>query len=108
MKTQTKTVIRAKLLIVLCGAAVCYAQENERPAQLLPSVKKLMSHEEFTKAGLTKLSDEEIKALDAWLQKHTLEVAKVATAKSAPEPTDGGIEMQVEVTFYGLSGVSVW
>jgi len=108
MKTQTKTVIRAKLLIALCGAAVCYAQENERPAQLLPSVKKLMSHEEFTKAGLTKLSDEEIKALDAWLQKHTLEVAKVATAKAAPEPKDGIVETQVDGTFTGWSGDTVW
>ena len=108
MNTHKKTIIGVTLLIAFWVVAVCYAQEKERAAQVLPSIKKLMSHEEFTKAGLTKLSDEEIKALDAWLQKHTMEVAKVVAAKAAPEPKDGVIETQVDGTFTGWSGDTVW
>ena len=48
MKTHTKTLGGLTLLIAFWVVAVCYAQEKERAAQVLPSIKKLMSHEEFT------------------------------------------------------------
>ncbi len=108
MKTSRKTIVVATLLVTLCVVAVCYAQDKERVAPGLPSIKKLMSREEFTKAGLTKLSDEEINALDAWVLKHSLEVAKIVTTKSAPDQKEGAIETQIDGTFTGWSGETVW
>jgi hypothetical protein len=51
------------LLIFGCGMSAALAQE-----QTGASIQQLMSPEEFTAAGLNKLSPEELQKLDAWLQ----------------------------------------
>lgn len=67
-----------------------------------------MSADEFTKTGLSKLTAQEIAALDAWLHKYTLEIASAVTANAAPQPKDGVIETQIDGTFTGWTGETVW
>ncbi|MCS1407590.1 MAG: hypothetical protein M2R45_00749 [Verrucomicrobia subdivision 3 bacterium] len=47
------------------------------------TVKKLMTPEEFKASGLSKLSDEELAKLDAWVQKHSLQVAQIAAQQES-------------------------
>ncbi len=60
--------------------------ETQRVASNFAGVRKLMSQDEYTRAGLTKLSDDEIKVLDEWIQRRTFE-AKPAE-NSAPAPAE--------------------
>lgn len=46
------------------------------------SIKQAMSPEEFHKAGLDKLSDEELRNLDRWLHGDREKTAKKAAAKT--------------------------
>lgn len=50
----------------MLAAAATHAAERD-----FPGVEKLMSTEEFARAGLDKLSADEIRALDAWLVRYT-------------------------------------
>ncbi len=104
MKATSKIILTAVVLAGFYFVAVCFAQEKQRATQVLPSIKKLMSHEEFSKAGLSKLSDEEIKALDAWLQKHTLKFAQAVAAQGQGKV----IETQIEGEFEGWDGDTIW
>lgn len=108
MINRTSKILPTILLLSLGFSEVCFAQQKERAEPILPSVKKLMSPEEFAKAGLKKLSEDEIKALDAWVVKHSLEVAKFVTAKTAVEAKEGAIETQIEGEFTGWTGETLW
>ena len=54
------------ILLILTFTAAASAAEGD-----FPGIEKLMSPEEFSAAGLDKLSSEERQALDAWLVKFT-------------------------------------
>jgi hypothetical protein len=73
------------------------------------SIKQAMSAEEFHKAGLDKLSDEELRNLDRWLQGDREQTAKKATAKAAKASKTKMdlIVSRVDGTFNGLSGGTV-
>lgn len=53
-----------------------------------PTVKELMTPEDFKAAGLAKLSDRELEALDAWVQKHSLRVAQVVAQQAGKGSKD--------------------
>lgn len=46
---------------------------NSSAARDFPGVKELMKEQEFAAAGLNKLSAEELKALDGWLLRYTMD-----------------------------------
>ena len=46
---------------------------NSSVARDFPGVKELMQEQEFAAAGLNKLSAEELKALDGWLLRYTMD-----------------------------------
>ena len=112
MKTKHRKHLWTLALVVFC--AVAFGQVGQQVAKSFPSIKKLMSHDEFTKAGLSKLSDEEIKALDEWLQTYTAQVAKAVVAKSSPVASGGVaasgdvIETHIDGDFEGWDGDTVW
>ena len=81
-KTLNKTTA-VLLLTAIGGVAICVGQVLiEQKANVFPSIKKLMTQEEFTSAGLNKLDEKELRLLDAWLQKYTIEVAILTAAKT--------------------------
>ena len=76
-----------------------------------PGIEKLMSREEFTRAGLDKLTPEQVRALDAWLVRYTAGEAYVVQTTSeevraaAPEFR---IEARIVAPFDGWSGQTVF
>ena len=69
-------------------------------------IKQAMTPEEFRKAGLDKLSDEELGNLDRWLRGDREKTAKKASAKVSKAKMDL-IVSRVNGTFGGLSGRTV-
>ncbi len=49
-------------------------------------VTEMMTVEEFRASGLTKLTPEEMKQLDAWLNRYTLKVARAVLEKQPQVP----------------------
>ena len=103
--------MRRKLSLAVFIAAVAgvlVAQVGQEAFKNLPSVKQLMSRGEFTNAGLGKLSSDEIKALDAWLQRFAASVVKVhAPATQTGTPREA-VETFIAGTFNGWDGETIW
>jgi len=106
MKTAYGKLSIVLILVGFCAAAL--AQVNKQVANSLPSIKKLMSHDEFTKAGLNKLSDAEVKVLDEWLQTYTTAVVKTVTTKGQITAGGDAIETYIDGEFEGWDGDTVW
>ena len=70
------------------------------------SIKQAMSPEEFHKAGLDKLTDEELQNLDRWLKGDREKTAKKAAAKSSQAKMDLVVS-RVNGRFAGLTGRTV-
>ena len=76
-------------------------------------VLKLMSAEQFSAAGLSKLSPAELRALSEWVRAHSLHVAELArTAALNPEPAPssnpGMMETRMAGDFTGWDGGTVF
>lgn len=91
-------------LALLCALAVFVAPNAL--AQDEGSIRQEMSPEEFHKAGLDKLSDEELHNLDRWLKGDREKTAKKAAARTAKTKMDL-IVSRVDGSFGGLSGGTV-
>ena len=94
--------------VVAAVSAISFGQVTQQAFKNLPSVKRLMSHEEFTNAGLAKLSDDEIKAIDAWLQKFAVSIVKVNAAPATSEKSSEAIETYISGAFNGWDGETIW
>ena len=100
---------------------------NSSAARDFPGVKELMQEQEFAAAGLNKLSAEELKALDAWLLRYTMDDvpelvrevpelkesvelrAAVAPApKPRPEPEPEKIVSKIKGEFKGWRGKTIF
>ena len=92
------TLILSLCLISLLIAPVVQAQEG--------GIKQEMSPEEFHRAGLDKLSGDELKNLDRWLQGDREKTAKQAATRTAKTKMDL-IVSRVNGSFGGLSGRTV-
>jgi hypothetical protein len=86
-------------------ALVCFLVPQLQ-AQDEASIKQAMSPEEFHKAGLDKLSDEELQNLDRWLRGDREKTAKKASAKTSKAKMDL-IVSRVNGSFGGLNGGTV-
>src|SRR5881398_3768213 len=75
-------------------------------AQEEGGIRQAMSPEEFHKAGLDKLSDEELRNLDRWLSGDREKTAKKAAVRTSKAKMDL-IVSRVNGTFGGLSGRTV-
>src|SRR6188472_1642366 len=75
-------------------------------AQNEASIKQAMSPEEFHKAGLDKLSDEELRNLDRWLQGDREKTAQKAAARTSRTKMDLVVS-RVAGSFPGLSGNTI-
>jgi|ERR1051326_423026 len=70
------------------------------------SIKQAMSPEEFHKAGLDKLTDEELRNLDRWLKGDREKTAKKAAARTSQTKMDLVVS-RVDGRFNGLAGGTV-
>src|SRR5437899_11851801 len=70
------------------------------------SIQGMMSPEEFSAAGLNKLSPEELQKLDAWLQGYRQVAEKKATARAERTKLDLLVS-RVDGSFNGLTGGTV-
>ena len=95
--------LRLALVLSLCLISL-FVAPNLRAQE--GSIKDSMSPEEFHRAGLDKLSDEELKNLDRWLQGDREKTAKKAAATTAKAKMDV-IVSRVNGSFGGLSGRTV-
>src|SRR6478736_4892965 len=75
-------------------------------AQNEGGIKQAMSPEEFHKAGLDKLTDEELRNLDRWLQGDRENTAKKAAARTSRTKMDLVVS-RVAGSFPGLSGNTI-
>jgi hypothetical protein len=75
-------------------------------AQDEESIKQAMSPEEFHKAGLDKLTDEELRNLDRWLQGDREKTARKAAARTSRTKMDLVVS-RVSGSFPGLTGGTV-
>jgi hypothetical protein len=88
------------LALLVCPAM--RAQDQE-------SIKQAMSPEEFHKAGLDKLSDEELRNLDRWLKgdrEKTAQKAEKAAARTSKTKMDLVVS-RVSGSFSGLTGRTI-
>ena len=85
------------LATLVCPAIL--AQDEE-------SIKQAMSPEEFHKAGLDKLTDEELHNLDRWLAGDREKTAKKAAARTSKTKMDLVVS-RVAGSFPGLAGNTV-
>lgn len=85
------------LALFVCPAT--RAQDEE-------GIKQAMSPEEFHKAGLDKLNDEELRNLDRWLQGDREKTAKKAAARTSRTKMDLVVS-RVAGSFPGLVGNTV-
>ena len=85
------------LVLLVCPAI--RAQNEE-------SIKQAMSPEEFHKAGLDKLNDEELRNLDRWLQGDREQTAKKAAARTSKTKMDLVVS-RVAGGFHGLTGKTI-
>src|SRR5262249_4055811 len=85
------------LVLLVCPAV---------PAQDEESIKQAMSPEEFHKAGLDKLSDEELRNLDRWLQGDREKTAKKVAARTSRTKMDLVVS-RVAGGFPGLTGKTI-
>ncbi len=75
MNMRTKSLLI--IIGILSGFLFAFAQERQ-----FPTVKSMMTADEFSAAGLTRLNDRELAALDAWFQKYALIASKVAALQT--------------------------
>ena len=73
------------------------------------SVLRLMSAEQFSASGLSKLSPSELRALSDWVRTHSLHVAELArnaalNPEPAPSANPGVIETRMSGDFTGWDG----
>jgi hypothetical protein len=99
----------AYLILGVCAIFTGAAPLGAAREEISGSIQEMMTPEEFTAAGLNKLSPEELQKLDAWLQGYRQVTEQKATARAAKvERTKMDLLVsRVDGTFSGLTGRTV-
>jgi hypothetical protein len=91
--------MKKQTLLTLVFVAVA-VQSALAQTKAFPTVKDLMTPEEFKATGLSKLNDRELAALDVWVEKHSLKVAQVVAHQAGGASKDA-------LSFVQLEGCSI-
>jgi hypothetical protein len=112
---RRRWMVAALALMPAVASAQDAGPESRGPTVFVPdvSVLKLMSAEQFSAAGLSKLSPAELRSLSEWVRSHSLHVAELArTAALSPEPAPSGnpgvMETRMDGDFTGWDGGTVF
>lgn len=112
-KMKTKLIITAALVALATLGAVAKTRVLTWQSQTL-KITEVMTVEEFRSAGMSKLTPEEMKQLDGWLNRYTVRVGRVLLEKNkAPEtpnrvPEPAVIESRIDGEFEGWDGDTVF
>ncbi len=79
-------------------------QQGQQPPQNASIINQWMSREDFTKAGLSKLNPEEIKALDTWMQRFAYTIVTQVAGQGQADV----IETRIDGEFEGWTGETIW
>jgi len=108
MSFALKTIVRCAAF-ALCFDSVA-AQAQSAPSAV--AIEELMSAREFATAGLQKLTQTELQALNVWLARYATSLAQNAARASAqaprPAPTPEVIETQIDDDFEGWEGETIF
>jgi hypothetical protein len=101
----------SSLALILLAATAASAQTQ--PQSTVPTLEERMSQAEFHAAGLDKLSSEELRQLNAWLQSHGGATTKVVGTNGQPvfyprESARETVESHLVGNFSGWTGHSVF
>jgi hypothetical protein len=79
------------MMLSVCATAQAQSQGRSSPASGAPfsTLEERMTGPEFRETGLHKLTDEELRALNLWIQRRSLAEGEVAEAAGAPAPHTG-------------------
>ncbi|MBK7908676.1 MAG: hypothetical protein IPJ78_19300 [Gemmatimonadetes bacterium] len=95
---------------LLCCAPVSMVAAQSLPAEL--RIEVLMTAQQFQRAGLSKLSAEELEQLNAWMARYTLAVMQASTPGAGKAGVSGGasavIESRIDGEFSGWDGETVF
>jgi len=109
MKRQVR---QARTAVALLGVALFASQSLSLGAAPRSNVKQLMTAQEFKSTGLTKLTPDELVALDAWLDRYAVVVLTVAKEQAgsggaSTAPPDA-IETCIDGEFKGWEGETIF
>ena len=93
----------------LCMMFACVAPGLAAP-EMSGSIQEMMTPGEFKAAGLSKLSQEELQKLNAWLQGYRDVTEKAATKKATEVASRTKLDLlvsRVDGTFNGLTGRTI-
>lgn len=101
--------MRLGVLVGLVAAIVPLASlQGQAPPPGL-KVQDLMSVQEFQRAGLTKLSPEELQQLNSWLVKFAMAVLQTSSGTSgSTSATSAVIESRIDGEFTGWEGETIF
>jgi len=118
MTTEPETRMYATSVLLtsaaLLGMLANTARAEPAPARRSPlspptapmlDVRRLMTQAEFRRAGLVKLDEAELVALNAWFEKRTLELLKEKQVRAGCNPP---IESHLDGEFQGWDGDTVF
>jgi|SoiMethySBSTD1v2_1073268.scaffolds.fasta_scaffold723574_1 hypothetical protein len=100
-----------RFLVLVCLAAAALAAPEPLQAQAArsgPRIDELMSADQFRRAGLTKLSQEELQQLNAWLVTFADAVLQAATPPPEQGATPAVIESRIDGEFTGWEGETIF
>lgn len=71
-----------------------------------PNIRELMTAEEFSAAGLSRLSDDEVDALNRWLVRYTARdaVEMISSSPAVREVTEADLRSSIDGEFTGWDG----
>lgn len=90
---------RSVATMLLFVASAAFAAED-------PDIRELMTAEEFSAAGLGRLSEEEIAIINAWLIRYTAEDAEeiLENSPAVRELAEADIRTRIDGEFHGWNG----
>jgi hypothetical protein len=98
--------MKHQFVVAALFCALVFFVAPQLQAQDEGSIRQAMSPEEFHKAGLDKLSDDELRNLDRWLKGDREKTAKKASTRASKAKMDL-IVSRVNGSFGGLGGGTV-
>lgn len=101
--------LRAKVVLGLCAAVAYVALYPQAPnGSAGVRIADLMTASQFRDAGLTKLTPQELEALDSWLNGYLLRAIARLNAPAKTSETADVIESQIAGEFHGWSGETIF
>ena len=99
-----------RLFLAGVGAITVFAVNPRAVTGQELDIRQLMSPREFQAAGLEKLDADELDSLNAWLVTFAVEVLTLAEQQVPPasSPSEGVIESNIEGTFEGWDGETIF